>query len=287
MAKKRRKSGSIEHHVDERWMASYMDMVTVLMCMFIVLFAMSSPDAEKYEQLKDSLATGFGVEETDKVDTAEGVIVPPELIDEEGELVTDVDLAIKEIERLEEIRDEINTSLTGKGLADAVNYKIDEHGLTVRLVGAETFFQGNSTELNPKAIDVLSSIGAVLAPLKDEIAVEGHADPHGSPAPFPTDWELSSGRATQVVRYFVEQSGVDQTRAGASGYGSARPATNDASPAGQQTNRRVDVVVLSDQSDEIRSLIPGLVDADREAASKKSHKEAEKSKKDTEKGSSH
>ncbi|WP_159599269.1 OmpA/MotB family protein [Agromyces humi] len=274
--RKRRGSGSIEHHVDERWMASYMDMVTVLMCLFIVLFAMSSPSAEKYEKLKESLATGFGVESSDTIDTADGVIVPPDLVDEEGELITDVDLAIREIESLEAIRDQIDASLAGKGLAGAVNYTIDQRGLTVRLVGAETFFQGNSTDLSTKAIDVLSSIGGVIAPIPHEVSVEGHADPHGSPAPFPTDWELSSGRATQVVRFFVERTGVAQTRTGAVGFGSARPITSDASPAGQQMNRRVDVVILSDEPESVRALIPGLVNADRQAASDASHKAAEK-----------
>ena len=71
-----------EHHVDERWMASYMDMVTVLMCLFIVLYAMSTVDANKFEKLRNSLATGFGAVASETVDTAEGTVVPPELVDE-------------------------------------------------------------------------------------------------------------------------------------------------------------------------------------------------------------
>ncbi len=69
------------HHVDERWMASYMDMVTVLMCLFIVLYAMSTVDANKFEKLRNSLATGFGAVASETVDTASGTVVPPEFVD--------------------------------------------------------------------------------------------------------------------------------------------------------------------------------------------------------------
>lgn len=83
---------------DERWMASYMDMVTVLMCMFIVLFAMSTVDQEKFEALSASLATGFGQEPSDEIDATTGVVVPPELVDEKGEDFADVDLAAAQTE---------------------------------------------------------------------------------------------------------------------------------------------------------------------------------------------
>src|ERR1700710_479595 len=82
--RRRRHEPEEEHENEERWMASYMDMVTVLMCMFIVLFAMSTVDQKKFEQLKDSLATGFGQVKTQKIDTASGVVVPPKQVDETG-----------------------------------------------------------------------------------------------------------------------------------------------------------------------------------------------------------
>ncbi|WP_082467669.1 OmpA/MotB family protein [Leifsonia sp. Leaf264] len=263
--RKKRGGGDVEHHIDERWAISYMDMVTVLMCLFIVLFAMSSPDAEKYEKLKDSLATGFGTEQSETVDVAEGIIVPPEL-EGEDENLTNIDIAKKELATLKAIRDHINSNLTAQGNQNAVSYKIDERGLTVSLVGAETFFQGGSTDLSAKAVDILNAIGPVVAPIKNQLSVEGHADPHGSSAPFPTDWELSSGRSTQVVRFFTERQGVAANRLAAIGYSSARPVTQDASPAGQQQNRRVDIVILSDKTDAVRALIPGLLAAETDPA---------------------
>ncbi|MGH1526719.1 flagellar motor protein MotB [Leifsonia sp. L25] len=105
-----------EHENEERWMASYMDMVTVLMCMFIVLFAMSTVDAKKFEQLKDSLATGFGQVKTQKIDTASGVVVPPKHVDESGKS-TDFALAQQEAQNLQRLKDQIQAALTKDGAA--------------------------------------------------------------------------------------------------------------------------------------------------------------------------
>ena len=95
---RRRVPAAENSHPDERWMASYLDMVTVLMCMFIVLFAMSSVDAEKFEALRNSLATGFGQEISENVDISDGVVVPAQLIKEDGESFADTPLSAAQIE---------------------------------------------------------------------------------------------------------------------------------------------------------------------------------------------
>ncbi|RDV45996.1 hypothetical protein DOE76_05990 [Leifsonia sp. ku-ls] len=251
-----------EHENEERWMASYMDMVTVLMCMFIVLFAMSTVDAKKFEQLKDSLATGFGQVKTQKVDTATGVVVPPKHVDESGKS-TDFALAQQEAQNLQHLKDQIQAALTRDGLQDSVELKIDERGLTIGLVGNSTFFDSNRAELSARAVAVLNDIGPVLAPAQYDVSVEGHADLRQPGAPYPTNWELSAGRATSVLRHLVETNGFPQNRIAAVSFGSARPVeghtgTTDADLA---QNRRVDVVVLSAQPDEIRKLIPQALQA--------------------------
>ncbi|MET3565767.1 MULTISPECIES: OmpA/MotB family protein [Microbacteriaceae] len=246
-----------EHENEERWMASYMDMVTVLMCMFIVLFAMSTVDAKKFEQLKDSLATGFGQVKTQKVDTASGVVVPPKHVDESGKS-TDFALAQQEAQNLQHLKDLIQAALTRDGLQDAVELKIDERGLTIGLVGNSTFFDSNRAELSPRAVSVLNDIGPVLAPEAYEVSVEGHADLRQPGAPYPTNWELSAGRATSVLRHLVEVNGFPQERIAAVSFGSARPVAGHTGTTDSDLaqNRRVDVVVLSSQPDAIRKLIP-------------------------------
>lgn len=248
-----------EEHVDERWMASYMDMVTVLMCMFIVLYAMSTVDENKFEQLRNSLATGFGATDVQAIDTAKGVVVPLDLADQEAEGFTDLELAQLEVDKLTALKEAMRAALAKQRLEYLVDFKFDERGLSVGLVGTETFFQGNRVDLSARAIQVLDAIAPPLATSKREISVEGHADRHGSTGIYPTDWELSSGRATQVLRRMVEHGGVPQEHIAAVGFGSARPVTARADPISMAKNRRVDVVVLSDQPDNIRKLIPGVV----------------------------
>ena len=140
----------------------------------------------------------------------------------------------------------------------AVAFDLDERGLVVRLVGAETYFTGNSAELSDLAQRVLTVVGGVLVAIPNEVRVEGHADPHGSSGPFPTDWELASGRAARVVRFFVEQGGIAPARVVAIGYGSARPITDRTDEEGRSLNRRVDLLVVSDQPEDVRALLPGL-----------------------------
>jgi chemotaxis protein MotB len=252
-----------EEHVDERWMASYMDMVTVLMCMFIVLFAMSTVDQAKFVQLKNSLATGFGAVDVGMIDTAQGIVVPPDLVDtpaaqEVG--LTAMELALAEVDNLTAVQAALESALTAVGQADLVDYTIDERGLTVGLVGSETFFEPNVATLSGQAVSVLDTIGPIMAGTGREVSVEGHADRHGVTVNYPTDWELSSARATQVLRHLVERTGVAQERIGAIGYGSARPADHGDDLAAMARNRRVDVVLLSNQPDSVRALIPSVLD---------------------------
>lgn len=243
---------------DERWMASYMDMVTVLMCMFIVLFAMSTVDQEKFEALSASLATGFGQEPSENIDVASGVVVPPELIDESGDDFANVEMAAAELEfnELADLRERLRKALATEGLEADVTFTIDERGLTIGLVSAETFFTTNSTSLNPAAVKVLNTLGSVLVTASNEISVEGHADVRGSVAPYPTNWELSSGRSTQVLRHLVESSGLPPAHLKSVGFGDTRPIANGASAEALAQNRRVDIVVLSDANEEVRALIP-------------------------------
>jgi chemotaxis protein MotB len=246
-----------EHHPDERWMASYMDMVTVLMCLFIVLFAMSSVDVEKYEKLRNSLATGFGTVNAGKVDTAEGTVVPATQVDTNAEGFNDLQLAEKEVDQLTALKEHMNANLTAQGLAGTVSFLIDQRGLTVKLVGSQSYFLPDSPVLQPQTLSILGAIAPVLAPIPEEIAVEGHAA-NGITA-YASTWELSGARATAVLRTLVESGGVAGNRIGAVGYGSARQVNQDATEAEHMENRRVDVVVLSDQPDKIRALIPQVL----------------------------
>lgn len=247
---------------DERWAVSYADMVTVLMCLFIVLFAVSNVDKTKFELLANSLATGFGQEATEGgADTAEGMIVPAELQDDDGV----VDLAARaaaEYDNLEDMRDRMSAALAVQGLQNTVDFAIDDRGLKVGLVGAETFFADNSSDLSGKADAVLDTIGDVLATVDNQVSVEGHADHRLSAYPFATNWELSGGRATQVARFLVEHESVGGPRVRATAFSDTRPIAQGDSVEALASNRRVDIVVESNEEEQVRALIPALAAAD-------------------------
>ena len=251
---------------DERWAVSYADMVTVLMCLFIVLFAVSNVDKGKYDQLANSLAAGFGQEVTEGgADSIEGLVIEAEILDEQG--VEDLQAAaLAEYESLSELRDRMYAALDAQGLADAVNFLIDDRGLKVGLIGAETFFSDNSTDLSPKAHAVLDAIGDVLTTVLNQVSVEGHADRRVAVAPFPTNWELSGGRATQVARFLVEHELIAGPRVKAIGFSDTRPIADGDTPAALASNRRVDIVVESTEREQVRALIPAIVSANANAA---------------------
>jgi chemotaxis protein MotB len=310
-SRRTRGHGAEDHgddHPDERWMASYMDMITVLMCMFIVLFAMSSVDATKFAALKESLATGFGVSHTKLVDTSSGTVVKPDQVTKKGsgysssktsaktataangekatnsdaagaapssaasksvaqtqtpaQLKADMKLATKEVDDLTSIQRQIAKNLATKGLTQDVQFVIDSRGLTVRLVGSETFFGSNSAELSPMAEEVMNAIAPVLSASSHDVSVEGHADSRDSAAPYPTNWELSAARATTVLRDLVERGGMPPDRIQSVGFGSSRPLVRGTSDADLAKNRRVDIVVLSNQSDDVNALIPKIAAAE-------------------------
>lgn len=255
-----------------------MDMVTVLMCLFIVLYAMSTVDANKFEKLRNSLATGFGTESSQTVDTAEGTVVPADLADADLEAFAAaqaaepaaaaqaadptapseaLEAAIKEVDRLRALEEQMRSGLAAAGLTENVEFQIDQRGLTVKLVGSQTFFAPDRPELTTRASEVLQIVSPILGSAALEIMVEGHAA-NGITA-YPSTWELSSARSVNVLRYMVDRGGIVPGTIGAVAYGSARQVNDDSTPELMERNRRVDIVIISDQPDVVRALIPEVL----------------------------
>lgn len=248
-----------------------MDMVTVLMCLFIVLYAMSTVDANKFEKLRNSLATGFGTESSQTVDTAEGTVVPPELVDADLEAFAAVqsagaktppealEAAMKEVDRLRALEAQMKAGLATAGLSENVEFQIDQRGLTVKLIGSQTFFEPDRPELTARAAQVLHIISPILGSAALEIMVEGHAA--NGITTFPSTWELSSARSVNVLRYMVDRGGIAPGTIGAVAFGSARQVNDDSTPELMERNRRVDIVIVSDQPEMVRALIPEVLKA--------------------------
>lgn len=257
------------HANDERWMASYMDMVTVLMCTFIVLFSMSSIDAHKFNELKNSLQTGFGEVVSQKVDTARGVIVaakdaeptPVPSSASTAPPLSPLEEAKVEVADLRAIEAAINARLTSQGLQGSVSYTIDARGLSIGLIGGNAFFDSNLATLTPLAVQIIDNVGPVLYPTSYTISVEGHADARPSGPPYATNWDLAAARAISVLRRLTDVSGIQAARIYAVSDGSATATATGSDAAQLAQDRRVDIVVRSSKSQEVRDLIPGIVAA--------------------------
>lgn len=290
-AGRRRRYVEPEEHVNhERWLVSYSDMITVLMALFIVLFAISQVDNEKYIALRESLAAGFGdgqptvdamLDGSDGIlegvaptsgqgDAAGGLVQGDAGLGEQGAEPTRrpdpaavdptlVAAARAEAAHLEQVRDTILAGLAAHGLDQVVRFRIDERGLVLGLVADDVFFAPASAELTATALRVLDVAAPTLVGLQEQIAVEGHANVLPVGRRYPTNWELSADRATQVLRHLVEVDGVAPGRVSAVGYGDARPIAPGMDDASLAANRRVDLVVLSDAPERVRELIPTVV----------------------------
>lgn len=269
-----------EHENHERWAVSYADMMTVLVGLFIVLYAMSQIDQTKFEALRGSLAAGFGNASPTVLTGASGImtdagavpasikpagetnpIAPTAELTPEAKNLAD---ARTELERLEAMEAQIEANLVVVGMGSQVSYGIDERGLVVGLISTDFFFETASAELKPAAQTVLDAAGPVMAAVPDQISVEGHADTVPSSGRYPTNWELSADRATQVLRHLVEFDGIAGGRISSTSFGDARPL---AGPPGSDTlalNRRVDLVIRSPLSEPVRTLLPVVIASNAE-----------------------
>lgn len=268
---RRRRERVEEPDNHERWAVSYADMLTVLLGLFIVLFAISQVDQDKYAALRNSLARAFGEPAVSVLEGGMGPIADGRVLAEPTETLQDFEVpdrieitpvsttltqARREVARLEEIAESIHSALEEKGYERQVRFKIDTRGLVIGLVADDVFFANGSADLTPTAERILDIAVRTLRELPEEIQVHGHANTIPISGRYATNWELSADRAIRVLRRLVEQGGMDPTRISAVGFGDARPEFPYTDPDAMAKNRRVDLVVLSSLPEDVRALFP-------------------------------
>ncbi|MBI1758568.1 MAG: flagellar motor protein MotB [Actinobacteria bacterium] len=272
-----------EHENHERWLVTYADMLTLLMVLFIVLFAMSQVDQHKFAQLKQGLAAGFGAptvfdggtgaladngQENSPVDINPGLANQKDPPQQKAikDAVQAADLAQRqaqlrraqaEVDQFGRLRKKINQALARSKLAAGVRFTIDERGLVITIVTSSVVFAGDRAELLPIGQRILDAVGPPLRTLPNGIEVDGHTNQLRVPTRFyPTAWELSTARASTVVRYLVDRGGLDPRRMSAVGFAGERPLYGSSDPRAPVLNRRVEIVVLSGLPVGDRALLP-------------------------------
>jgi len=237
----RRSKGHAEEHPDERWVISYADLVTLLFGFFIILYATADANEIKMEALARGLADAFnvGVNEGDIgssfFDGGTGIIP-------ERNVAGALDFDLEQIRRL------IEEQSLEAGVQGQILVSRDEDRIIIRLAD-NLVFPSASADIREQALPLLGIVANAVNQTNNEIRVEGHTDniPLATEK-YPSNWELSSARATAVLRLLTEELGVDPARAFAAGFGEYRPIASNLAPEGRALNRRADIVLLYPQA---------------------------------------
>ncbi len=253
---RRRKFGG--HVSRERWLVSYADFITLLFAFFTTMYAISTVDAQKMGKMVMSMRASFEsgpfAPGNERVTLAQA---PGSTgLDSEQSLAPNVSIseeAMRELRRgregeispLGKLKREVELLVGPEALNTRVRTHMEGRGLVISL-GEGGFFDSGSDVLKPEGRKLLDAIASGLVSTHNHIRVEGHTDnlPIKN-SKFPSNWELSTARATAVVSCLIVKYGFDPQLLSAAGYGEYRPASSNATAEGRARNRRVDIVVLS------------------------------------------
>jgi len=233
MARKRKNK---DDDTDSNWMTTFSDMMTLLMTFFVLLYSMSTIDAQKFKAAVSSLRENMGILSGGRTMTEQPMV-------ESGSMGSEITPSPHQ--NLTVARQEIQQYVQEKNLQDRVNMEMTQRGLVVRFTG-QILFEVGEAEIRNEGRDVLDKVATVLKEMPNNVMIEGHTDnlPIATEE-FPTNWELSTARATEVIKYFIEDPGINPKRLSAAGYSKYRPIKPNNSPENRALNRRVEVVILN------------------------------------------
>ena len=267
-----RKKKPPEHVNHERWLVSYADFITLLFAFFTTMYAISTVDAQKMGKMVMSMRASFdstlfssgsrtltlgqgagssrgaGRDLVDNVQTPKEValrgVESPSLKELKSNFLPKDDGAGSG-STLGILKKNIESLVGTEAMKGKVRTRVEGRGLIISL-GEGGFFDSGSDQIKPEGLALLDAIATGLVASTNQIRVEGHTDnvPISS-GRFPSNWELSTARATAIVSYLIAKFGLTPDRLSAAGYAEFRPVAANDSPEGRARNRRVDVVVMN------------------------------------------
>lgn len=240
MSRKRKKKRD-DGHVDESWLLPYSDLLTLLLALFIVLFASSSIDESKFSQISSVFNQifdgGTGVMDNSAPTT---VPVPKDSSGEENESSS----YLEDQQSLEEIQDRLDEYIAVHELENQFQTKLTEEGLLITIRDSILFESGKAT-IKPQYSNLARDIANLLVFEKPrQIVVTGHTDnvPINS-SEFPSNWELSMMRAINFLKILVGTNDLDPQLFSVKGYGENQPVATNDTAEGRSKNRRVEVLI--------------------------------------------
>ncbi len=218
----------------ERWLVSYADFMTLLFAFFVVLYSSAQVDKARMSSLSNAITNGFqelGVGSGPGSTAVLSGVVPADATHRPGESA-------------EVIRYKLELGLSDELQHETVSLRDTREGLVLSLreVG---FFESGSATLRANSMDAFDRIGSVLTSVASNLRIEGHTDnvPIHTPH-FNSNWELSTARATEVIRLLLTREGIDPNRLSAAGYAEYHPIADNSTEDGRRLNRRVDIVII-------------------------------------------
>ncbi|MCC3379531.1 flagellar motor protein MotB [Paenibacillus farraposensis] len=250
------------HH--DRWMITYADLITLLLIFFVVMYAMSSPDARKYEvvvhSLQDTfrkgdsiLEQGSGITGTADHYTSKN---PPAAKQQTSakkdagstKLTTREQAFRKQEKELQNLMGVIQKYISENKLENQIFVADQPRGIVITLNDRFLFDQGRAA-LKQGSASTLSKLASLFRDLKTPISIEGHTDNipftrTTNSSIYKDNWELSGARALSVLRFFLDKEHLSPAGFQYAGYAETRPVGDNSTEAGRQKNRRVEITVL-------------------------------------------
>jgi chemotaxis protein MotB len=251
-----------EHVNHDRWLVSYADFITLLFAFFVVLYASSQVDKRRAGRLAMAIQVAFqelGVFQTSntKIPLQDEDAMPFEKVQTIENMERKADLAkivnpmkgtltsSAEVQSLQEAQEAIQKALNSEIMKHEVTMTMRREGLVISLKEMG-FFESGSATIRPDSMDAISRLAEVLKQRKEDLRIEGHTDNipiHNSH--FASNWELSTTRATEMIRLMIMKFELPASHLSAAGYGEFHPVSGNDTASGRAQNRRLDIVILT------------------------------------------
>lgn len=247
------------------WMATFSDLMNLLLCFFVLLFSMSNVDAEKYEQVAASLASSFSILSGGGSAIGEGVLISSGIsqlsdLDQyftsmgknaEGDTELDekAEYEAQALNESEKMAEQIEQMMDNNGISEYVEVDFNSHYVLLTLNGAFLFDSG-SAQIKEDSLSLMDKIGIIIEKYSERLVeIEGHTDNVPiSNSKFKNNNELSTARALAVLEYYIDK-GVNPIRLKSSGRGEYVPVSDNSTTEGRARNRRVEVKIYNSYND--------------------------------------
>ena len=232
---------------EDRWLLTYADMITLLLVLFVVLFALSTINASKFQSFRQGLTSAFN---PTAIDTpgANGLLDQSSL---ESQLSLNQAVGLPppltqaSVAQLSKIFSAVEAGLLAKRLEGYATVSATAEGVVVQILADKAFFASGSADLGTIGDTIVDTIANTIGHYPNKIQVEGYTDNQPiEGGPFTSNWELSAVRAANVANRLDVVDRVAQSRLSSVGFGETRPIASNATARGRTENRRIDVVIL-------------------------------------------